>query len=251
MTSTTRSSRTRPTIALVVSSLLLAACGTDTPPRSDERDFPLEGPRLTIDTGNFDLRVVPGSDGTVTVRRTLTGMAAEDGNATWALEGEDLILHARCEGFSPGCGASFEVAVPPDTTLTLRAEAGHIGATDIPNDLEIHNTNGTVDLAHVAGEVDVTGVAGAITGTRLRSPAVRVHSENGSVRLGFTSAPDTVDAVSRHSSVTVTLPPDETYAINATSEHDRADVELPNDPTSPRDIRAANVNGGAVLVRAG
>ncbi|WP_016699839.1 hypothetical protein [Actinoalloteichus spitiensis] len=233
----------------MVSSLLLAACGTDTPPRSDERDFPLAATRLTIDTGNFDLRVGPGTEGTVTVHRTLTGMAAEDGNATWALEGEDLILTARCEGFSPGCGASFEVAVPPDIALTLRAEAGHIGAADLPNDLDIRNTNGTVDLNHVAGEVQVTGVAGAVTGTGLRSPAVRVHSENGGVRLGFAAAPDTVDAVSRHSSVTVTLPRDETYAITATSEHDRADVELPHDPSSPRSVRAANVNGGAVVVR--
>ncbi|AUS77183.1 hypothetical protein C1701_01055 [Actinoalloteichus sp. AHMU CJ021] len=239
-------------LGLVAFLCATSACtinGANTPPRSDEQEFSLDGQELTINAGNFDLRVVPAPGDAVNAKRSLTGMAAEEGNASWSLENGELRLTARCEGFSPGCGASFEVGVPAEANLSLISDAGGIRVVDVPNNLDIRNTNGTVNLNNVSGRLQVNGVAGAISGERLRSSEVNVRSENGSVRLGFTNPPDSVEAVARHSSVVVTLPTEHSYAITATSEYDRAEINLPHDPDSPRKVRAANLNGGAVVVQ--
>ncbi|WP_344432256.1 DUF4097 family beta strand repeat-containing protein [Amycolatopsis minnesotensis] len=240
--------RALPVVLLAAGAASISACGTNTPPRDDEQTFDYSGSHLSIDATNFKVHLVRGDGPGIHAKRHLTGMAAEAGNASWSVDGDALRLDAKCEGFAPGCGASFEIAVPAKVSVSVRAEAGEVTASDLPNELDIDNTNGKVRLDNTSGKLRIRGTAGELSANGLRSPDVETTSENGPIRLFFAAAPNRVVARSAHAAVTVGLPGDVGYQIAATSDTDAAESKLPNDAGSPRRVEASNVNGGKVLV---
>lgn len=240
--------RVLPVALLAAGAASVTACGTNTPPRDDQQTFAYSGSHLSIDATNFKVHLVPGDAQGIHAKRHLTGMAAEPNNASWSVDGDALRLDAKCEGFAPGCGASFEIAVPPNVSVSVQAEAGEVTAADLPNALEIDNTNGKVRVDNASGKLRIRGTAGELTANGLRSPDVETTSENGPIRLFFAAAPNRVVARSAHAAVTVGLPDGVGYQVAATSDTDAAESKIPNDAGSPRRVEASNVNGGKVLV---
>ena len=87
---------------------------------------------------------------------------------------------------------------------------------------------------------------GRITGTDLGG-SVTATSDNGSIELSFATAPDLVVASSDNGSVTVALPRVEGGYDVRTSGDNNADVEVVDDPSSPRMVDLETDNGSITI----
>ncbi|WAL64637.1 hypothetical protein ORV05_27280 [Amycolatopsis cynarae] len=119
--------------------------------REESRDFPFHNTKLVIENEQSDLRLVPGTAGTVQVRRSLHGKATLEGNASWTLVDGRLRLGATCSGFVPGCGSLNVVAVPPETAVEVTSDGGPVRSAGFAGDLTANVTRGWLRVEDPVG----------------------------------------------------------------------------------------------------
>lgn len=149
----------------------------------------------------------------------------------------------------------------PEIEVTTTDGLLHIGAkcpdTHCELDLTVEVPSQSAVQVELAGDsVDVVGLAsplaidvsdGSVTTNRLRSRQVSVDSRRGSIDLNFETPPDQVTAKASDGSLTVRLPRNVTYALDAVPSQGSNDLELPSDPASPRHI-VLRTNYGSITV---
>lgn len=161
----------------------------------------------------------------------------------------DGVLHLRgtCPLiFSEWCSVDYDIVVPRDLAVTIDAANGGVRVTDFDGDLVVDSDNGRIELVAVSGDVTINGDNGRITGTDLGG-SVTATSDNGSIELSFATAPDLVVASSDNGSVTVALPRVEGGYDVRTSGDNNADVEVVDDPSSPRMVDLETDNGSITI----
>ncbi|MFJ6139192.1 DUF4097 family beta strand repeat-containing protein [Kitasatospora sp. NPDC092286] len=234
--------------ALPALAAALTGCGvTDdlaAQPRSDSQDFAVHGDQFTVETDQ-DVTLLPADGKAVRVDRHLTGRAAQDGNATWVLDGTTLRLSATCSGVALNCQADHTVHVPRNMAVTVRG-TGPAGVTakGIDGRLDVTTGQGGVDIDTASGPLRVRTRSGHITANGLTSPEVDAANDHGSVKLAFRTTPTAVSAGSTTGSITVSVPKDGTrYRVSAAAGSSRPHVDVDQDPGSPRTITATSKVG--------
>jgi len=111
-------------------------------------------------------------------------------------------------------------------------------------DVTVQTNNGDIDLQGLSGAVDLTTNNGEIDGTRIAAGSVQVTSDNGDVKLAFSTAPDDVVAYSDNGDVTIEVPPtDDDHQVDASSVIGPVQLAAPTDPQAPRTSNAESDNG--------
>jgi hypothetical protein len=221
----------------------------------EERTDPVAGPaglrRLVIE--------VPS--GSITVRGTATGDVHGSRHVsrdlvaphlTEEVTGDALRLRATCPlAVVHSCGVSYDLEVPRDLSLVLTTHAGAVRVSGIDGDVEASSTAGPVDADDVGGTLAITSGAGHVRGTDLRSARVTAGSGAGGVDLVFTEAPTSVSARSGAGSVDVTVPDDgQAYRVDARGSGNE-DIQVPQDPHSPRSLALSSTAGAVSAEAAG
>lgn len=185
-------------------------------------------------------------DGARIDRRSTFGV--ERPRIVQTLEDGLLTVRVQCPGgISVVCSNRVEVEVPADVSLLV--DAMGVQVSDVTGDIEVTSGAGSVELDGVSGTVGVNVGGGSIVGRDLRSARVRATAGAGSVDLGFTTAPEDVEATSGAGSVVVDLPPgDETYRVDANAGAGDSVIAVATDPAGDRVIRAS-AGAGSVEVR--
>jgi hypothetical protein len=198
-------------------------------------EAPLEGVRkIKVVSANGRVRIAcrPGAEGIrIAAVRFARGETAEEAREHAQAVALDLRQDPvepeiyRVEASVPpglgsySCGASFDLELPPGTDLdihtsngaidvavargmaALRTSNGEIKVTDFDGELDVKTSNGQIRLRDVAGDA-ITAVTsnGAIVVslTRASRPFIKAHSSNGSIDIEV--PPEVAAEVSLHTS---------------------------------------------------
>ncbi len=209
----------------------------------------LEGPvsraEIQVD-GSVDVRV--GAAGAARIDRRSTFGLSRPGVTQGLVDGV-LTVKVTCAALPVICSNDVAIELPPSAEVSI--EAQEIAVTGLTSRVATDTEGGSVDLVDVSGPLDIRAGGGSVTGTGLESDQVRVSVGAGAVKLDFRAPPSDVEATTGAGAVIVTLPPgDETYRVDATSGAGDKQVDVANDPASPRRVRV-NAGAGYVEVRHG
>jgi hypothetical protein len=237
-------------VALAISGCRLGDTGV--PPINDSQTFDLPGHLLTVDSTS-DLRLVPGGQRGLTVSREFTGMAAEEGNASWTLEGDTLKLTATCSGLVIECGSLYTVAVPAGVAVSVTAEGAEVTSDSLPNDLTVRTRTGHILATRNSGTLRLTTETGDVTVDECGSSDVEVHSQDADHTLAFRTAPRRVAASTRTGDISLALPADDTpYLIDASAQsEDKYHVEVPNSPNAANQVTVGSPGGRVRIAKGG
>jgi hypothetical protein len=184
---------------------------------------------LYIDDGGGDIALTGAPAGApVSVTEHVTeGLATPRRRAVRDGAG-GLHLTASCpEPLGLECQVTYDVAVPPDVTVSANSGAGDLIAGDIA-------TNSSLKLSSGAGDVHAQ---------RISAPVVRLESGAGDVQAQLSTPARLLTASSGAGDVTLTVP-DVTYAVHASSGAGSvSDSSLRTDPSAPRTILASSGAG--------
>lgn len=207
---------------------------------------------LTIANSNGRVRIhATAESDEISVRAEISdGLRATGESRT--VVGDVLELRGTCPGVgSDFCWVNYDVTVPADLPVTVRANSGRVEVSGLAGDLAVNADDGSIILDGVSGSLDVSTDNGRITGLDVRSTEVVADSDNGSVELTFTSAPDAVRATTNNGSVEVVVPDDgTTYRAELQTDNGRETLEVPTDPASSRTLHLETDNG-SVTARTG
>lgn len=145
-----------------------------------------------------------------------------------------------------GWGVSFEVSVPRNSNLSLKAHNGGIGVSDVSGRIEFDTMNGGVSLRRLAGDVKGQTTNGGLsidlTGAGWEGEGLNVKTTNGGVSL---SIPENYSARLETGTVNGGLRTD--YPITVQGEIKRElSVNLGG---GGQTIRATTTNGGVSIKR--
>ncbi len=215
--------------------------------RTETTSYPAAG-LTTVDVGNSSgsVRVVATDGDEVVVRAEISEGLRATGERQEVV-GDVLELRATCPNFgSDWCGVSYELQVPRDLALVVRADNGSVDVTGMTGVVDVNADNGSVELTGLSGTIRASTDNGRVEGFDLRSQSVTVDSDNGSVTLEFTEAPTTVTATTDNGSVEVVVPDDgAAYRVDVQSDNGSETDEVLEDPASPRSITIRTDNGSA------
>ncbi|MBM7438732.1 DUF4097 family beta strand repeat-containing protein [Streptomyces sp. HB132] len=248
---TIRSRRTDALVATAGTALLVAAlsgCGgtdaEDAP--AEHKSFAFGGKTLTIDAENSILDLVPADVEQIEVTRRFDGwvMLGSGPDPVWKLEGDELRLEVKCRGVVSNCEAYHQVKVPRGMALTVQGDNGRVTAAGFDVPLKISADNGEIDVRDVSGPLELDSGNGSIEAARVSGRSVIARSDNGSVRIGLTRAPDLVDTVSDNGSISISLPAGKrAYAVAAEADNGEVSVDVPRSESSRHVVKARSDNG--------
>jgi hypothetical protein len=235
--------------------------------RVDRLQAPEGITRVVINVGSGPVSVTGAARGRVEVNRTRKWRVGEP-KVSAVAKGDTYTVTGRCgSGFVVSlCSLKHEVAVPPDvavevhagsgriTVQGLRGEAvletgsGRIVLSDLRNSITARTGSGTIDLdAITGGRVNARTGSGDIRGTNLDVGAVVARTGSGAVSLAFTAPVDSLDVETGSGDIELELVPIG-YAVDADAGSGRIRVEVRQDPSSRRAVRA-HTGSGDVTIR--
>lgn len=186
---------------------------------------------LGVQLSSGDLQVFQGPPGHVEIFRDLRWTRTKP-SVTEHWNGRALDVAAQCpaSGFGESCSVDYTITVPPGVSVTAVTDGGTIRADGM---------DGSLSLTTLSGDVFVTGA---------RSTEVFASSDAGNVRLGFTAAPDSIQATTAAGDVRIEVPPGDSYAVHPTADSGNLRVEVSDDPSSRRSIVATSDSGNLTVV---
>lgn len=165
-----------------------------------EQTIPSAG-RLTIDSGrNGGVSVKGWLRNDVLVRSRVEAWADTDAEArslasqvnVTASAGQVTASGPGSSGKQGGWSVSYEIFVPQNSDLNLKAHNGGIRIADVRGRLEFTTTNGGVHLTRIAGDVSGSTVNGGVhvelVGNTWDGRQLDVNTKNGGVTLNVPSS---------------------------------------------------------------
>jgi hypothetical protein len=186
---------------------------------------------LTIKGGANDVEVLGGGEpGKIRVSRQLSwGPASTEPTAGEELVGSTLTLDADCNGFLGWCSVDYVVTVPD------------------ASEVAVDNGSGDITITGSFGGVSLTVGSGDIESANLRAEDVRAVAGSGDIDLELGTAASPVEVRTGSGDVTVEIPPDATYAVQAAASSGDADVSVATDPRSTSTMRI-NTGSGDIAI---
>lgn len=209
------------------------------------------GGLLTVDgKQNGGVSIKGWDNGSVLVRSKVESWADDEGTAknissqvhvNWSA-GE--ISATGPEGLNnQGWSVSYEVFVPRNADLSLKAHNGGISISDVRGNIKFETTNGGVTLKNLAGDVEGTtkngGVNVTLSGNRWDGTKLDARTTNGGVNINMPqnySAHLETGTVNGHVNANF----DVTLSGNLTEKTKKMNFDIGGGPT----IHVETVNGG-------
>jgi hypothetical protein len=204
---------------------------------------------IAVSAPNAGIRVTPSTDDRVHVEATGWHSGPRP-TLTVDTQGDTTTIQGRCgSAWLSFCYLEITISAPSSADLTVESTNGAIGVSGLAGSVRVQTTNGTIDTRNLGGTLDLQTTNGAIRASACESDDVTARTTNGAVDLHFTRAPGTVKAGSTNGSITVSVPSDESYFIDAHTVNGRVDTnDIGSDRKADRTITAETVNG-AITVR--
>ncbi|MFI7226779.1 DUF4097 family beta strand repeat-containing protein [Nonomuraea angiospora] len=212
------------------------------PEETTQRSIAFEHKNVRIKAGKgtqVDLTIRPGRAGELLIWRALRWSRdrptiTED----WDVRSDTLRLDAVCPGEEqpdgPLCWADYVIYVPPETDVEAGTGKGRLNVNDLFGKVRLSSVAGDVQVNNLSGTLWARSGTGNVNAGDLDVEAADVEIGSGDVDLSFVSAPTTVNAVVRTAgNVNLDLPK---TIYHVTAEGANTNVDVDQDPTSPRKV---------------
>ena len=219
-----------------------------------EQKIAATGGTITVDGRmNGGVSVKGWDQGEIFVRAKIQTQANTDAEAE-ALAGQIRIATSGANIYSEGpetknrqgWSVSFEVFVPNNSNVALKAHNGGINVSDVRGQIEFKTLNGGVTLRRLAGAVKGETTNGGVTidlaGSSWEGEGIDVRTTNGGVTLFF---PEAYSAHLETSTVNGGLRTDFPITLNGEIKRELS----VNIGDGGRTIRAVTTNGGVSILR--
>jgi RNA polymerase sigma factor (sigma-70 family) len=208
-----------------------------------------KSPTLVVEVFNGPIEVVADVEGKVDVQVTKRSGARTEEEAKVGLKNVDVqmiedkekgqirVTARRIDTMRRGNeGADVALHVPVEAVLDLRTSNGEVKVTGGKGQVRIRTSNGAihakghkgeVDLNTSNGEIEVFGATGKVElhtnngaiHIEANKAVVKAHTNNGEARLRGTLADGKHSLTTHNGPVSVTLPPDARFRIDAQTHH--------------------------------
>lgn len=215
-------------VPLVLTGLaaLLAGCGSGAEQQTETGTHtagPVARVEVEADAGSVDLR--RGPDGSSQVQRTLRWSGDEKPEYSQQTVGDTLRITARCPDGADRCRTDLVVTVPAAASSRVSV------------------TTGDVTVAALTGRQELEATTGLVRGSGLGAAPVSARTTTGQVSLGFTAAPESVEAEATTGDVEVRVPVGPVYQVRAEVRNGLSDVEVADTPGAEHRITARSTTG--------
>lgn len=157
-----------------------------------------------------------------------------------------LTLDSTCPSLET-CSVSYDITVPRAVTVRVNDNVGTIRLESLSGDVTASTNVGTVNLVSVSGPVGITSHTGTIAGQDVSSAHATLRVSVGKIEVTFSAAPASITATGSVGSVTLRVPGNVAYAINAHASTGSTQVTVSRNPASPHAI-TASVGTGSVTI---
>ncbi|MEW2016291.1 DUF4097 family beta strand repeat-containing protein [Rhodococcus sp. NPDC076796] len=141
------------------------------------------------------------------------------------------------------CDIGLELQVPAGLMLDIDGAAADVVLTDVDAQTSVSTSAGSVIARGPAGTLDITTRFGDIDITDAAVSAVEVDTTFGQVALDSRVPPDSVLVQNMQGDSMIELPAAEFYDVEATSEKGDVDIDVIDDPSSPRSVSVTSEEG--------
>ncbi|MDI2128635.1 DUF4097 family beta strand repeat-containing protein [Yinghuangia seranimata] len=216
--------------ALVLAPVMLVACKVDV-----DADTENSNTNAYEVSGKVTKLSVVTTAGKVTVTEQDVQAVKVTENRHWESGTEPTTSHNVTDGTlkldykcaKSDCWVSYDVIVPRGTAAHVETDAGE------------------VKLTGLSGAIDASTTAGKLTGTGLTAKQAVARTSAGSLDLGFTAAPDSVDAKTTAGRATVRVPGNQSYNVDVDATIGDTDVKVPKDANSSHKVTVRTTAGQA------
>jgi hypothetical protein len=228
--------------------LALTGCGSadvdDAP--VERRTFTLEGKALTVDAEDSTVTLVPADVEEIEVERQVDGwvVLGRGPDPVWSMKDDTLTLRVKCDAMVDNCAARHKVKVPRGVAVTADAGNGRVTAVGFGAPLRLSADNGDIVVRDSGGPLDLKSDNGSVLAERIGTKSVVARADNGEIRLGFSTVPDLVDAVSDNGHIVIDLPQGgQKYAVAASADNGDVSIGVPRSDSSSHVVKARSDNG--------
>ncbi|GAA3241530.1 DUF4097 family beta strand repeat-containing protein [Dactylosporangium siamense] len=216
------------------------------PAHTGDRHFEHRGTpaRVTVQTGDGTVTVLPGPDGQVTVDSHLAWSSLRGPTAAVTVQGGTLKVVGTCHG---RCAVDFVLRVPAAMTVEVRTDGGDVRAADLTGVVTLRSAAGDVTADNLGGTLSLTSDAGSVHGSGLRCPTVQARVDSGDLNLSFAAVPDTVTAAADAGDIDLALPRG-SYRVHTQVDNGSPDVAVTDDPAATSTVNA-RTGAGSVHIR--
>lgn len=236
-----------------LAAVALSGCGADpSDAPAEHKSFALSGKTLTVRSDDSAIELVPADVKAVEVTRRVDGWVfmGNGPDSSWSMKNDELTLRVKCSGMISTCGAQHQIKVPRGVRVVVEDDNGSVTATGFDTPLQLRSDNGRVTVRDSSGTLDLSSDNGKVTADNVSSRKVSAESNNGSVRLTLSRAPDRVEGVSNNGAIEIALPtqPGLSYKIGTRTHNGDVNISVPRNDSS-RHVVSARSDNGEVTVR--
>ncbi len=141
------------------------------------------------------------------------------------------------------CDIGLELRVPAGLVLDIDGAAGDVVLTDVDAQTSVSTSAGSVIARGSAGTLDITTRFGDVEISDAAVSAVEVDTTFGLVTLDSRVPPDSVRMQNMQGDSMIELPAADFYDVEATSEKGDVDIDVVDDPSSPRSVSITSEEG--------
>jgi len=235
-------------VALILGGVYWALTGLTEGTRSGQSSYQLDGHSLVVEGSSTSVEIVPGDGTELKVDRQFERNAFGSDPTDTYKDGKLQLKETNCGFLSFNCKTTYVLTVPRDTKLTVKNNSGSIKVSGMSGDTELKTNSGDILAQGLSGSLRMESSSGSLEADALTATTVVTKSSSGDAELGFSTAPQSVDAKASSGDVVITVPSgDETYKLDiATSSGDKEPM-VKADSTSTRTI-AVKTSSGDVSV---
>ena len=191
------------------------------------------------------VRITGTDSGTIVVTEHITFRHNAPRTTHQATAGT-LTMDSHCPALET-CSVGYDITVPRAMTIRVDGNVGTIRLESLSGQVTAHTNAGDIDLGHVSGPVEVTSHAGSILGQDVSSGHVTLSLSAGTIEVTFSAPPATATATATVGSVSLRLPGNVAYAVDARSTVGSTRVSVTRDPASPHHITATTTTGSITI----
>ena len=147
----------------------------------------------------------------------------------------------------------YELRVPKNTVLELHTSNGRIDVTEVAGDLILKSSNGQIVTNKTWGDVNVETSNGAVSCRNAYGP-LDLETSNGGITIEYEealAADDNIECVTSNGSIDVALPQDAAFSLDARTSNGRIRSDFPLAVPTAHDQKhiTADVAGGGATIR--
>ncbi|OZC79341.1 hypothetical protein CH251_00030 [Rhodococcus sp. 06-462-5] len=204
-------------------------------------DTAIVGKNLSVTTRFARVSVSTSSDSELHVRAE--GSYRGD-TPTVGISDDGSKIEVECSYRKRGsCDIGLELRVPAGLMLDIDGAAADVVLTDVDAQTSVSTSAGSVTARGSAGTLDVTTRFGDVDITDAAVSALDVDTTFGQVALDSRVPPNSVRVQNMQGDSMIELPAAEFYDVEATSEKGDVDIDVVDDPNSPRSVSITSEEG--------